>query len=151
MNTRRRFDHIGAAPWAAQNNLSAGNFRSLNLVECSKGKETGLMKQDNGIDLQQMAQSASRASALMKTLGHKDRLMILCHLAEGEKSVGQIAELLEIPQSPLSQHLSRMRKEDLVETRREAQTIFYSLKSGEASRIVEVLYELFCEADGCAI
>lgn len=101
------------------------------------------------IDLDQMAQAAGRASALMKTLGHKDRLMILCQLTDGEKSVGQIAGLLEISQSPLSQHLSRMRKEGLVETRREAQTIYYSLKSGEASRIVEVLYELFCAQEGC--
>jgi len=109
------------------------------------------MEQNADIDLNQMAQSASRASALMKTLGHKDRLMILCHLAGGEKSVGQIADLLEIPQSPLSQHLSRMRKEGLVDTRREAQTIYYSLKSGEASRIVEVLYELFCAPEGCVL
>jgi len=109
------------------------------------------MDKNAEIDLNQMARSAARASALMKTLGHKDRLMILCHLADGEKSVGQIADLLEIPQSPLSQHLSRMRKEGLVDTRREAQTIFYSLKSGEASRIVEVLYELFCEPEGCSI
>lgn len=108
------------------------------------------MEHNADINLTQMAQSATRASALMKTLGHKDRLMILCHLAVGEKSVGQIADLLEIPQSPLSQHLSRMRKEGLVDTRREAQTIFYSLKSGEASRIVEVLYELFCATEGCA-
>ena len=100
-------------------------------------------------DLEQMAESAVRASQLMKTLGHKDRLMILCQLADGEKSVGQIADLLEISQSPLSQHLSRMRQENLVETRREAQTIYYSLKSGEASRIVEVLYELFCDPEGC--
>jgi len=109
------------------------------------------MEDNAEIDLIQMAHSATRASALMKTLGHKDRLMILCHLAGGEKSVGQIADLLEIPQSPLSQHLSRMRKEGLVDTRREAQTIFYSLKSGEASRIVEVLYELFCAPEGCVL
>lgn len=101
------------------------------------------------IDMNQMARSATRASNLMKTLGHKDRLMILCHLADGEKAVGEIAELLEIPQSPLSQHLSRMRQEGLVKTRREAQTIYYSLKSGEASRIIEVLYELFCVPEGC--
>ena len=106
------------------------------------------MQQNGEIDLQQMAESADRASRLMKTLGHKDRLMILCQLAEGEKSVGQIADLLEISQSPLSQHLSRLRKEGLVETRREAQTIYYSLKSGEASRIVELLYELFCSSAG---
>jgi len=109
------------------------------------------MKQNADFDLTQMAHSATKASALMKTLGHRDRLMILCHLAGGEKSVGQIAKLLEIPQSPLSQHLSRMRKEGLVETRREAQTIYYSLKSGEAARIVEVLYELFCVSDGCSV
>ena len=54
------------------------------------------MNYDAGINLDQMAQSASRASALMKTLGHKDRLMILCHLTDGEKSVGEIAELLQI-------------------------------------------------------
>lgn len=109
------------------------------------------MEHNANMDLEQMAQSATRASSLMKTLGHKDRLMILCHLAGGEKSVGQIADLLEISQSPLSQHLSRMRKEGLVETRREAQTIYYSLKSGEASRIVEVLYELFCAPEGCSV
>jgi len=115
-----------------------------------QGKDKSNMQHDADIDLAQMAQSADRASSLMKTLGHKDRLMILCHLADGEKSVGQIAAILQISQSPLSQHLSRMRKEGLVETRREAQTIFYSLKSGEASRIVEVLYELFCASDGCS-
>jgi DNA-binding transcriptional ArsR family regulator len=109
------------------------------------------MEHNADINLTQMAQSAEHASALMKTLGHKDRLMILCHLAAGEKSVGQIADLLEIPQSPLSQHLSRMRREGLVDTRREAQSIYYSLKSGEASRIVEVLYELFCATEGCAV
>ena len=108
------------------------------------------MEHTANMDLKQMADSASRASSLMKTLGHKDRLMILCHLADGEKSVGQIADLLEISQSPLSQHLSRMRKEGLVDTRRQAQTIYYSLKSGEASRIVEVLYELFCASEGCS-
>jgi len=109
------------------------------------------MEQQEEIDLVQMAEAAGRASSLMKTLGHKDRLMILCHLAGGEKSVGEIAGLLAISQSPLSQHLSRMRKEGLVDTRREAQTIYYSLKSGEASRIVEVLYELFCAPEGCNV
>ncbi|MGD8384600.1 MAG: metalloregulator ArsR/SmtB family transcription factor [Lysobacterales bacterium] len=95
--------------------------------------------------MQEMARSADRASELMKTLGHKDRLMILCQLAEGEKSVGEIAELLSLSQSPLSQHLSRMRKEGLVSTRREAQTIYYSIRSSKASRLIQVLYELFCD------
>lgn len=96
------------------------------------------------IDARQMAVAAGKASELMKTLGHKDRLMVLCHLASGEKSVGELARLLDIPQSPLSQHLARMRKESLVKTRREAQTIFYSIASEEAARIVGVMHELYC-------
>ena len=59
------------------------------------------------IDANRMADAAQKASELMKTLGHKDRLMVLCHLTSGEKSVGELAGLLDIPQSPLSQHLAR--------------------------------------------
>jgi len=98
-------------------------------------------------DLSQMTAAAGKASALMKTLGHKGRLMVLCQLATGEKSVGELSETLDIPQSPLSQHLSRMRKEGLVTTRREAQTIFYSLKADEAGKIIECLYGLYCAQD----
>ena len=93
---------------------------------------------------EQMASAAAEASELMRTLGHRDRLMVLCHLISGEKSVGELAGLLEIPQSPLSQHLARMRKEELVTTRREAQTIYYSIASSEATRMVELMHELYC-------
>ena len=96
------------------------------------------------IDPQKMASAAQKASELMKTLGHKDRLMVLCHLISGEKSVGELASLLEIPQSPLSQHLARMRKESLVRTRREAQTIYYTIDSVEAARFVALMHELYC-------
>jgi len=96
------------------------------------------------IDPKKMANAAQKASDLMKTLGHKDRLMVLCHLASGEKSVGELAGLLDIPQSPLSQHLARMRKESLVSTRREAQTIYYSIASGDAGRFIELMHELYC-------
>ena len=95
-------------------------------------------------DLEEMKRTADKASILMKTLGHKGRLMILCQLATGEKSVGELSRLLDIPQSPLSQHLSRMRAEDLVAPRRSAQTVFYSLKSDEANKIIECLYGLYC-------
>ena len=98
-------------------------------------------------DLEQMSDAADKASALMRTLGHKGRLLILCQLAGGEKSVGELSELLGIPQSPLSQHLSRMRKEGLVGTRREAQTIFYSLKADDAGRIIKCLYGIYCATD----
>jgi len=102
------------------------------------------MNTEAQIDPKRMAKAAQKASELMKTLGHKDRLMVLCHLTSGEKSVGELAGLLEIPQSPLSQHLARMRKESLVSTRREAQTIYYSLASGEAERFVNLMHELYC-------
>ncbi|MGD8681924.1 MAG: metalloregulator ArsR/SmtB family transcription factor [Lysobacterales bacterium] len=106
-----------------------------------------MIEEDVNIDPRRMAKAAQKASDLMKTLGHKDRLMVLCHLTSGEKSVGELAGLLSIPQSPLSQHLARMRKENLVTTRREAQTIYYSIASPEAASIVAVMHELFCSAD----
>ena len=96
------------------------------------------------IDPRRMAIAAAKACELMKTLGHKDRLMVLCHLSAGEKSVGELAALLNISQSPLSQHLARMRKESLVKTRREAQTIYYSIASEEAARIVALMHDLYC-------
>jgi len=103
--------------------------------------------EEKPINPQRMAAAAAQASEMMKTLGHKDRLMVLCHLSSGEKSVGHLADLLDIPQSPLSQHLARMRKENLVTTRREAQTIYYSIASPQAARMVQLLHELYC-SDG---
>ena len=102
------------------------------------------MIKETQINPKQMASAAAATRAMMRTLGHKDRLMVLCHLISGEKSVGDLAGLLEIPQSPLSQHLARMRKEELVTTRREAQTIYYSIASSEAARMVELMHELYC-------
>jgi DNA-binding transcriptional ArsR family regulator len=104
------------------------------------------MNEQDRIDPRRMASAAQKASDLMKTLGHKDRLMVLCHLTNGEKSVGELARLLEIPQSPLSQHLARMRKEQLVKTRRDAQTIYYSIASPEAEQFVRLMHSLYCSA-----
>jgi DNA-binding transcriptional ArsR family regulator len=103
-----------------------------------------VMAKKTQIDLRRMSIAAGKACELMKTLGHKDRLMVLCHLSAGERSVGELATLLDIPQSPLSQHLARMRKEALVKTRRDAQTIYYSIASEEAARIVALMHELYC-------
>ena len=105
------------------------------------------MEITDDFDMGQMNEAADKASALMRTLGHKGRLLILCQLATGEKSVGELSENLDIPQSPLSQHLSRMRKEGLVQTRREAQSIYYTLKAGEAGKIIECLYGMYCADD----
>jgi DNA-binding transcriptional ArsR family regulator len=118
-------------------------------MQCSGATQARDLTQETSfeelhIDARRMAAAAAKASELMKTLGHKDRLMVLCHLISGEKSVGGLADLLDIPQSPLSQHLARMRKEQLVKTRREAQTIYYSIASEEAARIVGLMHELYC-------
>ena len=96
------------------------------------------------MDLDTMQASATRASDMLKLLGHPHRLMVLCELKMGEKSVSELAKSVGVSQSPLSQHLARMRYEDVVETRREGQTVFYSLKEGEASSLIEALYDIFC-------
>ena len=102
------------------------------------------MNEHAQIDPRAMASAAQKASELMKTLGHKDRLMVLCHLSTGEKSVGELARLLDIPQSPLSQHLARMRSEGLVETRRESQTVYYRLAEGDARKVIKSIYDIYC-------
>ncbi len=99
------------------------------------------------MDLEKMQESAKTASELLKLLGHPDRLMILCQLKMGEQSVSELAANLEIKQSPLSQHLARMRHEGVVSSRREAQAIFYSIASREVEELIAVMYELFCEDD----
>ncbi len=98
----------------------------------------------NHTDLEKMEAAAERASALMKTLGHRGRLMILCNLAEGERSVGDLAEELGMSQSSLSQHLARMRGEGLVKTRRESQVVYYRLTDGEVRDVIKSLYDIYC-------
>lgn len=97
-------------------------------------------------DVDSMQRAADDASAPMKTLGHSGRLMILCYLADGEKSVGELAELLDMPQSSLSQHLARMRAENLVETRRESQSVYYRLEGKKTRRVIDTLYDLYCNS-----
>lgn len=91
-----------------------------------------------------MAGHAANAARLLKALSHETRLLILCHLIENELTVGQINERVEGSQSVISQHLAVLRRDDLVKTRREAQTIYYSLKGAKTGRLLEVLHELFC-------
>ena len=97
------------------------------------------------MDLEKMRSSAKTATDMLKLLGHPDRLMVLCQLKNGEQSVGQLAANLDINQSPLSQHLARMRHEGVVTSRREAQTRYYSLAGKEVEQLITVLYELYCE------
>ena|SRR5690554_76477 len=95
-------------------------------------------------NLEAMQEHASEAAQLLKALANERRLQVLCLLAGGERSVGELNELLELSQSALSQHLAVLREEGLVETRREAQMIHYSLAPGPAGAVMETLYGIFC-------
>ncbi|WP_303288169.1 helix-turn-helix transcriptional regulator [Marinobacter sp. SS8-8] len=95
----------------------------------------------------QMSKSADQATSLLKALSGRSRLMILCQLVDGEQTVGELADALEMRQAAVSQQLALLRKDGLVSARREARTMHYSLAGEEARRIIEVLYELFCDTD----
>ena len=91
-----------------------------------------------------MRNAASNAAAVLRSLSHPDRLMLLCQLSQGERSVGELEELLGIGQPNLSQQLGVLRAEGLVETRREGKRIFYSVKDPKALQLLGTLYELYC-------
>lgn len=95
-------------------------------------------------DMDVMAANALKASGFLKAISHEGRLMILCHLASGEKSVTQLEELLSARQAAVSQQLSRLRLEGLVTPRRDGKTIYYSLADDRPRKIMEVVYDLFC-------
>ena len=95
-------------------------------------------------DIDAMMENAKRATELLKALAHEGRLMILCYLAAGERSVTELETLLSSRQAAVSQQLARLRLEGLVRTRREGKTIYYSLDDTRAERMVKFLYEMFC-------
>jgi ArsR family transcriptional regulator len=95
-------------------------------------------------DLSLFEESAGRAAALLRLLSNEKRLMVLCQLADGELSVGEIQSRVGLSQSALSQHLALLRDEGVVATRRESQTIYYRVADHAAMRIIETLAELFC-------
>ncbi len=91
-----------------------------------------------------MAEHADEAVQLLSALSNRSRLMVLCILSEGELSVGEMHLRVPLSQSALSQHLAKLRRDNLVSTRREAQTIFYSLHNDKAARVIALLHELYC-------
>lgn len=94
--------------------------------------------------MEQMRKHAPDAAGLMKALGNESRLMILCSLTEGEMSVGELNDVIPLSQSALSQQLARLRSQGLVETRRESQTIYYSLAKGPAEQVIHLLHDIYC-------
>ena len=97
-----------------------------------------------------MREHAADAARLMNALGNESRLMILCMLAEKERSVGEINDVVLLSQSALSQQLARLRQQGLVKTRRASQMIYYSLVDGPASEVIRLLHDLFCGNDSGA-
>lgn len=102
------------------------------------------------MDIRALKDRSAQASQLLKSLANDRRLLIMCHLSENEKSVGELERLVGLSQSALSQHLARLRRDNLVRTRREAQTIFYSIASPEADAVLQTLYKLYCADDADA-
>ena len=96
------------------------------------------------MNIEKLLPKAEKAEAFLKALANKHRLMILCELHQGERSVGTLMNAVGLSQSALSQHLAKLREDGLVVTRRDAQTIYYALANEDASRVMAVLYELFC-------
>ena len=95
-------------------------------------------------DLDRMVGSAKRASDFLKALAHESRLMILCILAEGEKSVSELEDILSLRQPTVSQQLARLRADGLVSTRRDGKTVYYNLASDEARVVIGAIYDVFC-------
>ena len=91
-----------------------------------------------------LLEQARKASELLTALSHEGRLLILCLLAEGEKSVSELEDAMKLPQAAVSQQLARLRFDRLVNTRRDGRTIYYSIASDEVSSVIETLYTLFC-------
>jgi len=97
-------------------------------------------------ELERIVADAERASGFLKALAHESRLLILCILAEGEKSVGELEQLLTLRQPTVSQQLARLRAEGLVATRREGKIVHYRLACDEARKIIQAIYDVFCRS-----
>lgn len=94
----------------------------------------------------EMTASAAEAAAFLKALAHEGRLMILCHLQSGEKSVGELEMLLASRQAAVSQQLARLRKEDLVTSRRDGKAIYYAIRDPKVAATIGLMYQMFCAA-----
>ena len=96
-------------------------------------------------ELDGMVENARNATNFLKALAHEGRLLLLCHLASGEKSVTELEELLSARQAAVSQQLARLRLEGLVEFRRDGKAIYYRLHDERARRMIELVYDMFCK------
>ena len=98
--------------------------------------------------MEQLKAKAPQAAELLRQLANANRLMILCHISQGERSVGQLEQDLGIRQPGLSQQLAELRQSGLVKTRRESRSIYYSISDDRAEAVMAMLYEIFCKDAG---
>jgi DNA-binding transcriptional ArsR family regulator len=96
-------------------------------------------------DLREIMRNARKASDFLKALSHESRLLVLCLLAERERSVREIEEILSLCQPTVSQQLARLRYDNLVTTRREGKNIYYSLANDDVREVISVVYDIFCK------
>lgn len=96
------------------------------------------------LKISEMLNAADEASDLLKALANRHRLLIICQLSEQERSVGELAELLKVRDSTVSQHLALLRRDGLVTARRDGQTIWYSIGSAPARELIRTLYRVYC-------
>lgn len=99
-------------------------------------------------EMAELHDMAAHAVELLKAMANEWRLMILCQLSEGEKTVSELQEILGLSQSALSQHLAVLRRERIVRSRKEAQSVSYSLSGDDATKVMETLHEVFCKSQG---
>ena len=99
------------------------------------------------IDVEAMRAHAGEAARLLKALANQHRLLVLCQLVQGERSVGEINSRIALSQSALSQHLAVLREDGLVSTRRDGQTIYYALAEGPVQQVLHTLHAVYCEAE----
>jgi len=102
------------------------------------------MAADTQIDIAELRKNASQAVELLKAMSNENRLLILCHLGLNELSVTELNAYIDLSQSSLSQHLARLRQDGLVKTRRESQTIFYSVANDSVGKLISLLQDEFC-------
>lgn len=141
LTTQKSARQLNCAKWA----ITAHIFLLFSTFEYSKvsSMENGILD----VTTDRLESKAIEVAATLSALANPKRLVVLCNLLAGEKSVGELAEIVQLTQGALSQHLGKMRALRLVATRRDGQTIYYSLASAEVQAVLETLYKVYCAPD----
>jgi len=113
----------------------------------ARSKSAGASRRSTAVSLEAMQRHADEAVGVLKALGSSNRLMLVCQLLEGERSVGELADVLGLAQSVVSQHLALLRRDGLVAGRREGQSIYYAISDDRVHALMARLFELYCKDD----